>query len=80
MFSNFTGMTGWSILATLKPLLNMLCCLQQSWKLCFFKQFFAGWEPLCKFLDLPVPDIPFPRVNDSASMKSMVDNVERAAW
>jgi hypothetical protein len=24
-----------------------------------------GWEPLCEFLELPVPEIPFPRVNDS---------------
>ena len=24
-----------------------------------------GWEPLCEFLDLPVPDEPFPHVNDS---------------
>ncbi|KAI0018217.1 hypothetical protein F4780DRAFT_539056 [Xylariomycetidae sp. FL0641] len=24
----------------------------------------AGWEPLCKFLDKPVPDEPFPRAND----------------
>ena len=24
-----------------------------------------GWEPLCEFLELPVPDQPFPRVNDS---------------
>jgi hypothetical protein len=23
-----------------------------------------GWAPLCKFLDLPVPDEPFPRTND----------------
>jgi hypothetical protein len=23
-----------------------------------------GWEPLCKFLSLPVPDSPFPRTND----------------
>lgn len=23
-----------------------------------------GWEPLCAFLDLPVPDGPFPRTND----------------
>lgn len=22
-----------------------------------------GWEPLCRFLDVPVPDAPFPRVN-----------------
>jgi Sulfotransferase domain len=25
-----------------------------------------GWEPLCEFLGVPVPDQPFPRVNDSA--------------
>jgi hypothetical protein len=25
-----------------------------------------GWEPLCEFLELPVPDVEFPRVNDSA--------------
>ena len=24
-----------------------------------------GWEPLCNFLDLPVPDTPFPHLNDS---------------
>ena len=29
-----------------------------------------GWEPLCKFLDVPVPDgKPFPRVNDSEEFK-----------
>ncbi|EEP81122.1 conserved hypothetical protein [Uncinocarpus reesii 1704] len=26
-----------------------------------------GWEPLCKFLEVPVPDEPFPRLNDRAS-------------
>jgi hypothetical protein len=24
-----------------------------------------GWEPLCEFLELPVPDQPFPNLNDS---------------
>jgi len=24
-----------------------------------------GWEPLCEFLGLPVPDAPFPRANDA---------------
>lgn len=24
-----------------------------------------GWEPLCKFLGKPIPDEPFPRVNDA---------------
>ena len=28
-----------------------------------------GWEPLCSFLNLPVPDMPFPRGNDTAAMK-----------
>jgi Sulfotransferase domain len=24
-----------------------------------------GWEPLCEFLEMPVPDTPFPHLNDS---------------
>jgi len=28
-----------------------------------------GWEPLCAFLGVPVPDGPFPDVNDRASIK-----------
>jgi len=24
-----------------------------------------GWEPLCEFLEVPVPEVPLPRVNDS---------------
>lgn len=28
-----------------------------------------GWEPLCKFLEVPVPNKPFPRLNDSAAFK-----------
>jgi hypothetical protein len=28
-----------------------------------------GWEPLCEFLGVPVPDTPFPRVNDTESMQ-----------
>ena len=27
-----------------------------------------GWKPLCEFLDLPIPDEPFPRVNDTKQM------------
>lgn len=26
-----------------------------------------GWEPLCKFLGVPVPDVPYPRVNDTSN-------------
>ena len=28
-----------------------------------------GWGPLCEFLDVPIPDCPFPRVNDTEEMK-----------
>jgi len=29
-----------------------------------------GWEPICKFLGKPVPDEPYPHVNDTAAMKA----------
>jgi len=32
-----------------------------------------GWEPLCAFLGVPVPDQPFPRLNDRNSMQSEGD-------
>lgn len=31
-----------------------------------------GWEPLCQFLDVPVPDAPFPQVNDRAEVKKLI--------
>lgn len=31
-----------------------------------------GWEPLCKFLGKPVPDVPFPRVNDTEAVNELV--------
>jgi hypothetical protein len=31
-----------------------------------------GWEPLCQFLELPVPDTPFPHLNDS---KVFIDRI-----
>lgn len=34
-----------------------------------------GWEPLCKFLGKPVPDQPFPHVNDTQGFKRMVSYV-----
>ncbi|WP_214411904.1 sulfotransferase family protein [Sphaerisporangium fuscum] len=30
-----------------------------------------GWEPLCEFLGAPVPEEPFPRLNDTASFRRM---------
>jgi hypothetical protein len=31
-----------------------------------------GWAPLCVFLDKPVPDTPYPRVNEAPVLKRMV--------
>lgn len=30
-----------------------------------------GWGPLCTFLGKPIPDIPFPNVNDSATQQAL---------
>ena len=31
-----------------------------------------GWEPLCRFLGVPVPDAPFPQVNSTEDFKAMI--------
>lgn len=31
-----------------------------------------GWEPLCRFLDVPVPSTPFPRKNSREEMSAMM--------
>lgn len=31
-----------------------------------------GWPPLCEFLGLPVPDVPFPRINDTEQWQAHV--------
>ena len=38
-----------------------------------------GWEPLCSFLGKPVPDVPFPNVNDSKSI-TRLGTVLQVAW
>lgn len=35
-----------------------------------------GWGPLCKFLNVPIPDVPFPRVNDETEFLSMIRGVD----
>ncbi|KXT05501.1 hypothetical protein AC578_3699 [Pseudocercospora eumusae] len=32
----------------------------------------SGWEPICEFLGKPVPDVPFPRINESAMHDEML--------
>jgi hypothetical protein len=31
-----------------------------------------GWQPLCEFLGKPIPDTPYPRVNEARDLKRMV--------
>jgi hypothetical protein len=35
----------------------------------FFFNVKDGWGPLCKILDCPIPDEPFPHVNDSDAVQ-----------
>ena len=35
----------------------------------------SGWEPLCTFLGKPIPDVPFPRVNESKAMEEKIAGV-----
>jgi len=37
----------------------------------------AGWEPLCQFLDKPVPDTPFPRRNSKDEFDAMMAKVNQ---
>jgi len=39
-----------------------------------------GWGPLCAFLGVPVPDRPFPHVNDTASMRRGLHAANALAW
>ncbi len=34
-----------------------------------------GWEPLCEFLALPVPEGDFPHVNDNEATKAIIQNI-----
>jgi hypothetical protein len=42
-----------------------------------------GWEPLCEFLDVPMPQEPFSNINDTEAVqgiiKSIMDNGFQAA-
>ena len=39
-----------------------------------------GWKPLCKFLDLPIPDEPFPRVNDTPQLMAAISKIKRTSY
>jgi hypothetical protein len=38
----------------------------------------AGWTPLCRFLDLPVPDVPFPCVNTREDTRQLIQSIMSA--
>jgi hypothetical protein len=52
--------------------------LTEKERLLEFK-FQDGWEPLCEFLGKPVPDVPFPRVNDADALQEKIEIVSKAA-
>ncbi|HKM99141.1 MAG TPA: sulfotransferase [Candidatus Binataceae bacterium] len=37
-----------------------------------------GWAPLCRFLEVPVPSEPFPRLNDTASTQAMIGRMRES--
>lgn len=39
-----------------------------------------GWEPLCKFLNKPIPDVPFPNVNDTAHFQKMINAINEQGF
>ena len=34
-----------------------------------------GWEPLCNFLEHPVPEEPFPHINDTAAVQGIIRTI-----
>ncbi len=36
-----------------------------------------GWQPLCEFLNKPIPSIPFPKVNDTAEFNARKKNMTK---
>ena len=39
-----------------------------------------GWQPLCDFLELPVPNEPFPRSNDQDAFIELFGNLAEGAF
>ncbi|KAH8926249.1 hypothetical protein BT69DRAFT_1215495 [Atractiella rhizophila] len=39
-----------------------------------------GWEPLCRFLEKPIPDLPFPHSHEGKEMKAGFDIYEKMLW
>lgn len=39
-----------------------------------------GWAPLCVFLGVPEPDMPFPRVNDKAEFQKLIKRLKQLSY
>merc|ERR1719373_413427 len=39
-----------------------------------------GWDPLCQFLGVPVPETQFPNVNDTAEIQQRISKMKRFCW
>ena len=37
-----------------------------------------GWAPLCRFLEVPIPDEPFPRLNDTAATQAIIQRMRES--
>lgn len=38
----------------------------------YWMEITEGWAPLCKMLNVPIPQEPFPRVNDAAALNELI--------
>ena len=43
-------------------------------------RYLDGWEPLCKFLKVPIPDVPYPNLNDAVSLKRTTFFINMIGW
>lgn len=39
-----------------------------------------GWEPLCRFLEVPVPETDYPHLNDAARIRRVIRGARIAGW
>lgn len=39
-----------------------------------------GWEPLCEFLGVPIPDVPFPHINDRLKIWAAMMTLRMVTW
>jgi hypothetical protein len=45
----------------------------------YFVSLRDGWEPICKILDCPVPDEPFPHANDKYEIQRAIEGLVKNA-